>query len=229
MKKQSLWAAIALMMATALGACSNDDPVEAVAYDEAYQISYYDQPPYAKYKQGYWYTDENGQEIFCGLIPNTQPPYTLLVIPKGEKGMETIDYLTMKNFPNIQNVQQISEVDKHYLITTEKYFESPYLYVSDAYWVEGVDNGGIPIPGIISKMMIHMKNGCDISSVESKYEGMLTNRKTHEWKENDPQWTYYLFDCNVKNSYEMLQLTEKVYHLDEVEWAEADMYGVWYY
>lgn len=229
MKKQSLWASIALMMATALGACSNDDPVEAVAYDEAYQISYYDQPPYAKYKQGYWYKDENGQEIFCGLIPNTQPPYTLLVIPKGEKGMEAIDYLTMKNFPNIQNVQQISEADKHYLITTEKYFESPYLYVSDAYWVEGVDNGGIPIPGIISKMMIHMKNGCDISSVESKYEGMLTNRKTHEWKENDPQWTYYLFDCNVKNSYEMLQLTEEVYHLDEVEWAEADMYGVWYY
>lgn len=223
MKRNYILSGILILV---IAACSSDDPIEAVAYDETYQISYYDQPPYAKNKQGYWYIDEKGKEIYCDLIPNTQPPYTLLVIPKGEKGMEIIDYLTMKNFPNIQTIQQINEVDKHYLVTTEKYFESPYLYVSDGYKVDGLDNGCIPIPGIIPKIIIQMKKGCDISSIESKYEGMLTNKKTDE---RNSQWTYYFFDCNVKNSYEMLKLTEEVFSLDEVKWAEPDMYGVWYY
>ena len=201
-------------------ACS-DDSLEPDDYDEAYQIGFFDQPSYAKNKQGYWYTNEQNNKVFYKMIPSTQAPYTLLVIPKGEKGLETIEHLKEKK-DYILNIQEVNEIEKHYFVTTNKYFESPNLYVSVPYLLEGNGNKDHPLH-VIPKLSIKIKDGYDISTVEQKYKNVLSQKEVIELK--TASFTYYHFDCNKKNSFEVLKLAEEIYHLDAVEWIDVDMYG----
>lgn len=204
-------------------ACSDDDSLEPDDYDEAYQISFYGQPSYGKYKQGYWYTDEHNNEIFYKMIPSTQAPYTLLVIPKGVKGLETIEHLKEKK-DYILIIQEVNETDKHYFITTNKYFESPHLYVSVPYLLEGDGNKDHPLH-VIPKFCIKIKDGYYISDVEQKYKSVLSQKEVIEL---NPSFTYYQFECNKMNSYEVLKLAEEIYHMDAVEWIDVDMYGAYW-
>ena len=201
-------------------ACS-DDSLEPDDYDEAYLIGFFNQPSYAKNKQGYWYTDEQNNKVFYKMIPNTQAPYTLLVIPKGEKGLETIEHLKEKK-DYILNIQEVNEIEKHYFVTTNKYFESPDLYVSVPYLSERDGNKDHPLH-VIPKLSIKIKDGYDISTVEQKYKNVLSQKEVIELK--TASFTYYHFDCNKKNSFEVLKLAEEIYHLDAVEWIDVDMYG----
>lgn len=201
-------------------ACS-DDSLEPDDYDEAYLIGFFNQPSYAKNKQGYWYTDEQNNKVFYKMIPSTQAPYTLLVIPKGEKGLETIEHLKEKK-DYILNIQEVNEIEKHYFVTTNKYFESPNLYVSVPYLSERDGNKDHPLH-VIPKFSIKIKDGYDISTVEQKYKNVLSQKEVIELK--TASFTYYHFDCNKKNSFEVLKLAEEIYHLDAVEWIDVDMYG----
>ncbi len=212
------------LVLTMAGLCScSDDGLEPDDYDEAYQIGFFDQPSYAKNKQGYWYTDEQNNKVFYKMIPNTQAPYTLLVIPKGEKGLETIEHLKEKK-DYILNIQEVNEIEKHYFVTTNKYFESPNLYVSVPYLLEENGNKDHPLH-VIPKFGIKIKDGYDISSVEQKYKSVLSQKEVIELKTS---FRYYKFDCNKKNSYEVLKLSEEIYHMDAVEWIDVDMYGAFW-
>ena len=214
--------ALVLTMA-GLSCCSDDDGLEPDDYDKAYQIGFFNQPSYAKNKQGYWYTDEQNNKVFYKMIPNTQAPYTLLVIPKGEKGLETIEHLKEKK-DYILNIQEVNEIEKHYFVTTNKYFESPNLYVSVPYLPERDGNKDHPLH-VIPKFGIKIKDGYDISTVEQKYKSVLSQKEVIELKTS---FTYYQFDCNKKNSYEVLKLSEEIYHMDAVEWIDVDMYGAFW-
>lgn len=215
--------ALVLTMA-GLCSCSDDDGLEPDDYDKAYQIGFFDQPSYAKNKQGYWYTDEQNNKVFYKMIPNTQAPYTLLVIPKGEKGLETIEHLKEKK-DYILNIQEVNEIEKHYFVTTNKYFESPNLYVSVPYLPERDGNKDHPLH-VIPKFCIKIKDGYNINTVEQKYKSVLSQKEVIELK--TASFTYYHFDCNKKNSYEVLQLAEEIYHMDAVEWIDVDMYGAFW-
>ena len=118
-----LWMSMLALLTLAAGvsSCSSDDEVdeaaEIIKYDQTYQISFYNRVPYSNIEQGYWYPGEDGKEVFCRLTPNTKAPYTLLVVPKGEKGFETINYLKQQDF--ISNVQELSsESEQRYMLTS---------------------------------------------------------------------------------------------------------------
>ena len=222
-KNQILWMSALVLTMAGLSSCSDDDGLEPDDYDKAYQIGFFNQPSYAKNKQGYWYTDEHNNEVFYKMIPNTQAPYTLLVIPKGEKGLETIEHLKEKK-DYILNIQEVNEIEKHYFVTTNKYFESPNLYVSVPYLLEENGNKDHPLH-VIPKFGIKIKDGYDISSVEQKYKSVLSQKEVIELKTS---FRYYKFDCNKKNSYEVLKLSEEIYHMDAVEWIDVDMYGAFW-
>jgi hypothetical protein len=216
-----------LTLAAGVSSCSSDDEddeaAKVIGYDDVHKIGYYTQPLYGSSKQGYWYPGEDGKEVFCRLTPNTKAPYTLLVVPKGEKGFETINYLKQQDF--ISNVQELSsESEKRYMLTSTMYFECPYLYVSDGYVTEKYESLGHSA-FILPQIVVKMKPGYDISTVTELYKSGLTLTKTENFQQGT---TLYYLDCNIcniKSSYDMLRLTAEIYHLGMVEWAEVDKYG----
>lgn len=226
-----LWMSLLALLTLAAGvcSCSSDDEddetadAEIIKYDQTYQISFYNRAPYSNSEQGYWYPGEDGKEVFCRLTPSTKAPYTLLVVPKGEKGFETINYLKQQDF--ISNVQELSsESEKRYMLTSTMYFKCPYLYVSDSYMVENYESVGYAA-FILPQIIVKMKPGYDISTVTELYKNGLTLTKTENFQQGT---TLYYLDCNIcniKSSYDMLRLTAEIYHLGMVEWAEANKYG----
>lgn len=226
-KNLILWMSMLALLTLAAGvcSCSSDDEddetadAEIIKYDQTYQISFYNRDPYSNSEQGYWYTGEDGRDVFCRLTPNTKAPYTLLVVPKGEKGMQAFDYLKQQDF--ISNVQELSsESEQRYLLTSTVYIECPNLYVSDGYMVENYESVG-HAAFILPQIIVKMKTGYDISTVTELYN-VLTLTKTENFQQGT---TLYYFDCNIKNSYDMLRLTAEIYHLGMVEWAECNKYG----
>ena len=227
-KNLILWMSMLALLTLAAGvcSCSSDDEddetadAEIIKYDQTYQISFYNRNPYSNSEQGYWYTGEDGRDVFCRLTPNTKVPYTLLVVPKGEKGMQAFDYLKQQDF--ISNVQELSsESEQRYLLTSTVYIECPNLYVSDSYMVENYESVG-HAAFILPQIVVKLKPGYDISTVTKLYKDVLTLTKTENFQQGT---TLYYFDSNIKSSYDMLKLTAEIYHQDEVEWAEVDKYG----
>ncbi len=227
-KNVFLWMSVLALLTLAAGvcSCSSDDEddetadAEIIKYDQTYQISFYNRAPYSNSEQGYWYPGEDGRDVFCRLTPNTKVPYTLLVVPKGEKGMQAFDYLKQQDF--ISNVQELSsESEQRYLLTSTVYIKCPNLYVSDSYMVENYESVG-HAAFILPQIVVKMKPGYDISTVTKLYKDVLTLTKTENFQQGT---TLYYFDCNIKSSYDMLKLTAEIYHQDEVEWAEVDKYG----
>ena len=74
------------------------------------------------------------------------------------------------------------ENEKHYMLTSTMYFESPYLYVSDGYVVDKYESLG-HAAFVLSRIIVKMKNGCDVSTVEEKYKDVLTLTKKEEWQQ----------------------------------------------
>lgn len=225
-KNLILWMSMLALLTLAAGvsSCSLDDDddeaAKVIGYDDVHKIGYYTQPLYGSSEQGYWYTGADGRDVFCRLTPNTKAPYTLLVVPKGEKGMQAFDYLKQQDF--ISNVQELSsESEQRYLLTSTVYIECPNLYVSDSYMVENYESVG-HAAFILPQIIVKMKTGYDISTVTKLYKDVLTLTKTENFQQGT---TLYYFDCNIKSSHDMLKLTAEIYHQDEVEWAEVDKYG----
>lgn len=52
-----------MVSALMLWACSSDDEVETVSYDDVYQVKYYDQDPAGSEVQGRWYSNHFHQML----------------------------------------------------------------------------------------------------------------------------------------------------------------------
>ena len=188
-KNLILWMGMLALLTLAAGvcSCSSDDEddetadAEIIKYDQTNQISFYNRDPYSNSEQGYWYTGVDGRDVFCRLTPNTKAPYTLLVVPKGEKGMQAFDYLKQQDF--ISNVQELSsESEQRYLLTSTVYIECPNLYVSDSYMVENYESAG-HAAFILPQIIVKMKTGYDISTVSERYKNVLTLTKTENFQQ----------------------------------------------
>ena len=226
MKKVLLLMGVLLL---AFMGCSSDNEVEITEneveatesdYDPTYEVSFYDQDPGTNMKLGYLVGNE-----FLELIPQSQPPYVLLVQWSDEKGKKAIDNI-LEKYPDVMS--KLSDgVNNGYKISSKKYFESPHFFVSSSY-KEGkyvtLDSYNVRLA---PEMVIKMKEGKSVEAIERDYANVMTFSKDLSIAKFEIRRNTYLFHCNLKTSHEVLQLSTELYQRDDVEYAEPNCYG-WY-
>ena len=223
---------IAMGMLLTLGsfyACSRDDDMNSFGnggtllipedgeedFDSIYQITYYNQYPDLNIKQGYWI-----QNNFLELIPQSTPPYSLLVWWNDEQGKKAIDYILEKN-PDVMTKEAYSNRSNEYKITSDIYFESPYIYVSSYYKTSEWNSYNIVV---LPQIILKMKDGKSVEAIIRDYAGILKLNEEIEFKSLGP-YSLYVFDCNVKTSRALLELNVEIYQRDDVEYSEFNTYG----
>jgi len=213
-------------------ACSGDDEMNGFGngetilipedgeedFDSIYQITYYNQYPDLNIKQGYWI-----QNNFLELIPQSMPPYSLLVWWNDEQGKKAIDYILEKN-PDVMTKEAYSNRSNEYRITSDIYFESPYIYVSSYYKTSEWNLYDIVV---LPQIMLKMKDGKSVETIIRDYADKLTLNKEIEQESLAP-YGLYLFDCNVKTSRALLELNVEIYQRDDVESSDFNTYGEYY-
>ena len=205
-----------LMLAFGMSSCSKDDEkdVETSDYDPTYEVSYYEKDPGLNVKQSH---RVNG--TVEEYIPQSEPPYSLLVSWNDEKGKQAIDYVLEKN-PHLMTKEAEILTSNEYRISTKKYFKSPYFYVSSSYKSSEHDDWGVNPYRILilPQILLKMKDGCSIDVIQRDYADVLTLK-------GGKQNLFYNFDCNLKTSCEIIQLAFKISQRNDVEYAETNMYG----
>lgn len=215
----SRWFIVTMLFAAVATFAGCSDDVETADLDAKYQIQYYHEPPYANVEQGYWYDNR-----FIKLIPAAKPPYTLMVIPRNENGVEALKAMQSQKKIQIVNGSEQQGVGSQTLVNSDYYFESPNFYVSSFYSVAEYGVESVDYCRIVPMMIVCMKAGADVSDIQEKYKDVMTlsDRKSSVGKVSDKP--IYYFDCRVNNSCEVLQLASELYQRDDVDWAEPDMY-----
>ena len=219
-----------MVMLLAIGlssACSSDDEVAGMDngsgfemmgeedFDSVYQVKYYAQNPGLNIKQGYW--TPNG---FIELFPQNTAPYSLLVWWNDEQGKKAIDYILEKN-TDVMTKEAYSNRSNEYRITSDIYFESPYIYVSSYYKTSEWNSYNIVV---LPQIMLKMKDGKSVETIIRDYAGILTLNEEIELKSLGP-YSLYVFDCNVKTSRALLELNVEIYQRDDVEYSDFNTYG----
>ena len=211
-------------------ACNSDDEVAGMGNgsdfemmgeddsDSVYQVKYYTLVPGLNMKQGYW--TPNG---FIELIPQSTAPYSLLVRWSDEQGKKAIDYILEKN-SDVMTKEAYTDSENEYRITSDIYFESPYIYVSSHYKTGEWNSYNIVV---LPQIMLKMKAGKSVETIIRDYAGILTLNKEIELKALGP-YSLYLFDCNVKTSRALLELNVEIYQRDDVEYSDFNTYGEYY-
>lgn len=205
-----------LMIIVGNTGCEGDYPIEPIAYDSAYQVRFYDKPPFVDFAQGYW-----SQNKFVNLIPNAAPPFYFLIRARNDGGKKTIHYLAEKENSIIQQLTELSNGD--FLITATQYFESSSIYISDNYYSEGdAQRRRILIRPTVT---IKMKAGRDIKTVEEQFPNTLYFDHDNGETVSDPSQTQYTYTCRYNNSYQVLTLVSEIHQHEDVDWAKADLYS----
>ena len=204
-------AIIVLFFVGVFSSCTSDDEIEEVDYDATYDITYYNVDPNAAKKQWRWLGDE-----YIELKPQVKAPYNLYVKWSDEKGKEALEFISKKE--GVITERSDNPGIKTSLVVSRKYFKTPYLYVSSAY-NDPTYNGGLTwIENIIS---IRMKNGASSEPIQKDYADVL---KLNESLSSRNSICDY-FDCNLKTSYEILQLANKIHQRNDIEWVEPALIG----
>ncbi len=203
--------------------CSSDDESEVkepVSYDPTYEVKYYDQPVGLDEKQGYML---NGK--FVELIPQRKQPYILIVRWNDKQGKEAIDDVLKKNEWTMTLVEvepsSLADDKGECRIISERYFESPYFYVSVAYQSADTpykDRYDIHISPAITLKVADEEY---VEAIEREYADVLTFSR----KSLLPD--IYDFECRVNTSREVLRLCLEIGQLEGIVWAEPSMYGTW--
>ena len=226
MKKVTIMMSV-LMAVGLFSACSSDDEVVGMGngsdfemkgeedFDSVYQVKYYTQVPGLNMKQGYWTPDG-----FIELFPQSTAPYSLLVWWNDEQGKKAIDYILEKN-PDVMTKEAYSDRSNEYRITSDIYFESPYIYVSSYYKTSEWNSYNIVV---LPQIMLKMKDGKSVETIIKDYADIMTLNKEIELKALGP-YSLYLFDCNVKTSRALLELNVEIYQRDDVEYSDFNTYG----
>lgn len=183
-------------------ACSKDDEPEGTdneARDE---------------HEGYWTTSG-----FVEMIPQNDPPYTLLIKWDDEQGKEALKLYIAENDDVVLERIDFGAVDQCYLITT-KVIQSPDFFVSMSYKTNHTIREEDYIT-VLPRIVINLVGGKDISLILEKYADVIT-------LDDDPYGLYrngrYVVKCNLKTSHEVLQLASELFQREDVEWTEPEMY-----
>ena len=198
-----------------LSGCSRDDEViETESNDPTYQVKYYSQDPHLNKRQGYWYEDS-----FIEMIPQKEPPYLLMVKWDSDEGEKALDYIVGKDDGVVLNRYDTGEKNTAFIIC-QKYFTCPYLFVSSSYKTAENYHEGDYIQ-VSCRIVLKMESGKSHEAIERDYADVLKLDREEYFNEHS---VWLVFDCNLKTSCEILQLTEEIHLRDDVKWAEPDMY-----
>lgn len=204
-----------------LSGCSSDDEViESESYDPTYQVKFYSQDPNLNKRQGYWY-----QDTFIEMIPQKEPPYLLMVKWDSDEGKKALDYIVGKDDGVVLNRYDNYEKNTAFIVC-QKYFTCPYLFVSSSYKTAENFHEEDYIR-VSCRIVLMMESGKSPEAIERDYADVLKlDRETYysELYFYDVLFPCFVFDCNLKTSYEVLQLAEEIHLRDDVKWAEPDMY-----
>ena len=221
---------IAMSMLLTLGsfcACSSDDGMNGFGngvtllmpedgeedIDSIYQITYYNQYPDLNIKLGYWI-----QNDFLELFPQSTPPYNLLVQWSDEQGKKVIDHILEEN-SKVMTKEDYTVTNNEYRIISDIYFESPHLYVS-SYYKSSEANSYSTV--ILPQIIITMEEGKSVEAIKMDYNDVLT------LKEDLNNLGIYIFDCNLKTSWAILELVAEIYQRDDVRSSCFNTYGEYY-
>ena len=200
----------AAFVGTTLMSCSSssDEESEQGGTPDKYGLVIYDNPAFAS---------EVLPQAYSNLIPNTQAPYRLFVMPYDEEGKAIIRELAEDKDIIIGDVipHKDSIIKEGYWIKSNNYFESPHLYVSANYLreMEGMNDLEYALSVFISPIItIKMKQGYDINRIKKKYN--LTGLYS--------TGTDMLYDycCNANNAPQVMKIVEEIRSEDGVEWVE---------
>ena len=108
-----------------------------------------------------------------------------------------------------------------YRITSDIYFESPYIYVSSYYKTSEWNSYNIVV---LPQIILKMKDGKSVEAIIRDYAGILKLNEEIEFKSLGP-YSLYVFNCNVKTSRALLELNVEIYQRDDVEYSEFNTYG----
>ena len=226
MKKNYLFViGAAMILAVGLNSCSSDDEieaeitdptyqVEAEITDPTYQVKYYSQDPNLHKTQRRWYDDKPIE-----LYPQKEPPYILMVKWDSDEGKKALDYIAGKNDGVVQN-RYDSDYENMSIIVCSKYISCPYLYISSSYKDSEnflYENEYVRVD---CKILMKMKEGKSVDPIVKKYANVLIR-----YTGDEKLYGVERFDCTLKTSFEVLQLTEEIHHRDDVEWAEPNMFS----
>ena len=211
-KKCLLWMSVLLLM---LSGCSSDDEVmETESYDPTYQVKYYSQDPNLNKRQGYWYEDS-----FIEMIPQKEPPYLLMVKWDSDEGEKALDYIVGKDDGVVLNRYDNGEKNTAFIVC-QKYFTCPSLFVSSSYKTAEIYREEDYIQ-VSCRIVLKMEPGKSHEAIERDYADVLKLDR-EEYNEYSSR---LVFDCNLKTSYEVLQLAEEIHLRDDVQWAEPVKYS----
>ena len=210
-------------------ACSSDDDemgtdsigdlktAETENYDPTFQVNYYTEVPGLNVKLGHWSSTE-----FIELSPQSTPPYNLLVQWNDEQGKKAIDYILEKN-SDVMTIDAYNESSNEYRITSNRYFESPYFYVSSYYKSsEYPTTLDIYDVVVLPQIMLKMNEGKSLEVIMKDYADVLTFRE-------NLGFDIYFFDCNLKTSRELLELNAEICQREDVKFSDFNTYGKLFY
>lgn len=210
-KKNFIWLCTLFLMV--LTGCSRDNEIEAESYDPEYQVKYYSQDPSLKKMQRRWYEDK---EII--LFPQEKPPYYLFVIWNNDEGKKALDYIVSKDDGVVIEKRDYGDGNRNWAyITTSKYISCPYLYISSSYKESNDFLREYEYVRIVNRIILKMKEGKSVEAIEKKYSHVLERDTTERVRGIEK------FNCNLKTSCEIIQLTDEIHLRDDVEWAEPSM------
>ena len=220
MKKNLLSMSILLLMFVECSSDDGNDVKEVWDFDPTFEVNYYNQPIGLDEKLGYWVGDK-----FVEMVPQSKPPYTLLVRWNDSQGKEAIDYVLSKNDGVMTLVEggalHGSDDKGEYRIISNKYIESPYFFVSIAY-----QTADIPIKDrydilIIPGITLKVTDDQYLESLKTEYADVMTFTKKSKLE------GIYDFECHLNSSRDVLRLCDEIGQRKGILWAEPNMYGVW--
>ena len=211
-KKILLWVIPLLTLAVGMNSCNKE---EVESYDSDYQVSFYAHDPGLKMKLGKWYEGK-----FHEYTSPSEPPYLLLVQWNDNKGKEAIDYLLEKN-PDIISKLGHYETENVYWISSEKYFESPYFFVSSSYKSTEHETLDSYDMFVLPQIVLQMKDGKSVEAIKKEYGDRMT------LDDNQILKGMFLFNCKLTTSRDVLKLASEIHQRDDVEWAEPNAYSNW--
>lgn len=212
-----LLAALAVLMM----ACSNDEPSEPQVSPDP-RLEYLEKPVWR-------YSGKKGDGSLDKITYTMRDVEWFLIRPMTEQRKKELAQFAKDN-PDLLSRESDSE-NSGYWSKASRDIITKHDYVSDRYFLgyHHEYDGSTTIDCETILPMIAVKSS-DASKTEDLKKKLLKKYSciTNVEYAYHSQDILYLY-CNLRTSAQVLQMSNEIFMLDGVNWAEPDMYGAWHF